>query len=261
MMTKNLLTPAEITGKMLDVSEKKANNSFGNMLLLGIMAGMFIALGSVSATVMWGTTGDLGISKFLGAAIFPVGIILVILAGAELFTGNNLMSLGLINGRITAGALLKNWTAIFVGNFIGSIFIAFLVYKGELWGTVGNLNHVGEKAVAVAQAKAGLTFSVAFFRAILCNIVVSLSVWMSLGATTAGGKILTLWFPVTAFVMASYEHVVANMFFIPVGIFHGAAVTWSQMAISFIPVTLGNIVGGGIIVPVAYHFIYLKAKK
>ncbi len=260
-MTKNLLTPAEITGKMLEVSEKKANNTFGNILLLGIMAGMFIALGSVSATVMWATTNDLGISKFLGAAIFPVGIILVVIAGAELFTGNNLISLGFINKRITLGGLLKNWTAVFIGNFIGSVFIAYLVYKGQLWGTVGNLNHIGEKAVAVAQAKAGLTFSVAFFRGILCNLVVALSVWMAMGANTVSGKVLTLWFPVTAFVMASYEHVVANMFFIPVGILHGAAVTWSHMAVTFIPVALGNIVGGGVIIPVAYHLIYLKGKN
>ncbi len=133
-MSKNLLAPSEIAEKMLDVSVKKARNTFGNMFLLGVMAGIFIAIGGAAATVMWGTTGDLGLSKYLGAAVFPVGLILVIIAGGELFTGNNLMTLGLMNGKITPGELMKNWCAIYSGNFLGSILIAVLVYKGQLWG-------------------------------------------------------------------------------------------------------------------------------
>lgn len=260
-MTKNLLSPAEIAEKMLDVSEKKANNSFGNMLMLGIMAGIFIALGGAAATVMWGTTGDLGVSKYLGAAVFPVGIVLVVLAGSELFTGNNLMTLGVMNGRISLGGLLKNWSAVYLGNFIGSIFIAVLVYKGQLWGGVNGLNAIGQKAVAIANAKSSLSFQAAFFRAILCNIVVVLAVWMATGASTVQGKVLTLWFPVSAFVISGYEHIIANMFFIPVGMFYGAPVTWGQMiTTNFVPVTLGNLVGGAIVVPVAYHLIYLSGK-
>lgn len=260
-MSKNLLAPGEIAEKMLDVSVKKARNTFGNMFLLGIMAGIFIAIGGAAATVMWGTTGDLGISKYLGAAVFPVGLILVIIAGAELFTGNNLMTLGLINRKITPGELMKNWCAVYSGNFVGSILIAVLVYKGQLWGSAEGLNLIGQKAVSIASGKAGLTFSVAFFRAILCNIVVVLAVWMAIGASTVQGKVLTLWFPISAFVLSGYEHVIANMFFIPVGIFYGAPVTWTGMIVSnFIPVTLGNIVGGAVIVPVIYHFIYLHRR-
>jgi len=260
-MSKDLLAPSEIAQKMLDVSVKKARNTFGNMFMLGIMAGIFIAIGGAAATVMWGTASDLGVSKYLGAAVFPVGLILVIIAGGELFTGNNLMTLGLLNGRISPGELLKNWCAVYSGNFIGSILIAVLVYKGQLWGNAEGLNLVGQKAVAIANAKVGLSFSVAFFRAILCNIVVVLAVWMAIGASTVQGKVLTLWFPISAFVMSGYEHVIANMFFIPVGMFYGAPVTWGTMAVSnFLPVTLGNIVGGAVIVPLAYHLIYLHGR-
>lgn len=261
-MSKNLLTPAEIAEKMLDVSEKKASNSFFKQFLLGIMAGMFIAFGGAASTVMWGTNGDLGVAKYLGAAVFPVGIILVVMAGSELFTGNNLMTLGLMKGRIKLSGLLQNWSAVYLGNFVGSIVIAWLVFKGELWGTPASLNVIGQKAVAIAQAKAGLSFSVAFFRAILCNIFVVLAVWMATGASTVQGKVLTLWFPISAFVIGGFEHVIANMFFIPVGMFYGANVTWTQMITSnFLPVTLGNIVGGAIIVPGMYYMIYLNKAK
>jgi len=258
-MSKNLLSPAEIAEKMLDVSEKKANNSFFNQFLLGIMAGVFIAFGGAAATVMWGTNGDLGVAKYLGAAVFPVGIILVVLAGSELFTGNNLMTLGVMKGRIKLSGLLQNWSAVYFGNFVGSIVIAWLVFKGQLWGTPETLNVIGQKAVSIAQAKAGLSFSEAFFRAILCNIFVVLAVWMATGASTVQGKVLTLWFPISAFVIGGFEHIIANMFFIPVGMFYGANVTWSSMiANNFLPVTLGNIVGGALIVPGMYYLIYLN---
>lgn len=262
-MNKNLLSPAEIAQKMLDVSEKKANNTFGNMFMLGIMAGIFIALGGAAATVMWGTTGDVGVSKYLGAAVFfPVGIILVVLAGSELFTGNNLMTLGVFSGRISVGGLLKNWSAVYLGNFVGSIIIAVLVFKGQLWGNADGLNVIGQKAVAIANGKVSLSFSVAFYRAILCNIVVVLAVWMATGATTVQGKVLTLWFPVSAFVISGYEHIIANMFFIPVGMFYGAPVTWSQMfTANFLPVTLGNLVGGAVVVPLMYYMIYMNKSK
>jgi len=261
-MTKNLLTPAEIAEKMLDVSEKKANNTFFKLFLLGIMAGMFIAFGGAAAVVMWGTNSDLGVAKYLGAAVFPVGIILVVMAGSELFTGNNLMTLGIMKGRITWSGLLKNWSAVYLGNFIGSIVIAWLVYKGQLWGSAESLSAIGEKAVAIAHAKVGLSFSVAFFRAILCNMVVVLAVWMATGASTVQGKVLTLWFPISAFVISGFEHIVANMFFIPVGMFYGANVTWEQMFTSnFLPVTLGNLVGGAVIIPCMYYMIYLNGSN
>lgn len=257
----NLLTPAEIAEKMLDVSKKKVSKTFVKMLLVGFMGGAFIALGSVAATVMWGTVGDVGIGKFLGAAIFPVGIVMVLITGAELFTGNNLITIGALNGHISWGALTKNWIAIFIGNFLGSVFIAGLVYAGHLFGSGDSLNGIGEMAVRIARYKTGHTFLVAFFRAILCNIVVSLSIWMATGISTVEGKILAVWFPIAAFVMAGYEHIVANMFFIPMGIFLGSGVSWGELVVNnFIPVTLGNIIGGGLIVPVVYHILYLQKK-
>ncbi len=170
---------------------------------------------------------------------------------------------GVFSGRISVGGLLKNWSAVYLGNFVGSIIIAVLVFKGQLWGgNADGLNVIGQKAVAIANGKVSLSFSVAFYRAILCNIVVVLAVWMATGATTVQGKVLTLWFPVSAFVISGYEHIIANMFFIPVGMFYGAPVTWSQMfTANFLPVTLGNLVGGAVVVPLMYYMIYMNKSK
>lgn len=261
-MTKNLLSPAEITQRTIDIAVKKAGNNFTTTLMLGVMAGIYIAIGSAAATIMWATSGDVGVGKFLAAAIFPVGIVLVLLAGSELFTGNTLMTLGWFNKKISFGGLMKNWAAVFIGNFIGSVLFAFLIWKGQLWGTEALVSDIGAKAIAVAEKKAHLTFSVAFARAILCNLAVAISVWVAAGANTVEGKIMAAWFPIAAFVIGGYEHVVANMFFIPMGMMLGADVSLQQLLIgNLLPVGLGNIFSGGLMIPVAYHFIYARHQK
>ncbi len=251
-----ILSLLEIYETMIDNSVKKANLPFLKSLLLGIMAGIFISLGAIGAMVIWGMDGSSVAKKYLGGAVFPVGIVLVVIAGSELFTGNALMSVGLLNKKIKASGLLKNWTAVYLGNFISSIFMAFLVYKSGLWGMDGSLNSIGEVAVSIGLKKTTLAFSPAFYRGVLCNIIVVLAVWISLATKAMSGKILSLWLPVSVFVISGYEHCVANMFFIPVSTFLGADISIAALFSNLIPVTLGNIVGGSIIVPVMYYIIH-----
>jgi formate/nitrite transporter len=260
-MEKMMLSPAEIANATVNAGKAKGSKPTFNLLVLGFLAGMFIAFGAAAATVIWGLSTLPAMGKFLGAAIFPVGIMLVVLAGSELFTGNNLMTLGMFKGEYSFGHVMKNWIPVYIGNFIGSVFMAYLIYASNLWATDGVLTAVGTKAVAIAEGKLALGFSAAMVRGILCNIVVVLAVWISVASKDVTGKIFALWFPITLFVLSGYEHSVANMFFIPVGMFLGGDVTWATMFTNnLIPVTIGNIIGGAIIVPGLYHILFGKNK-
>ncbi len=254
----HLLTPYEIYTNMIQTSVKKANTPFIKSLFLGIMAGIFIALAAIGAISIWGMNGDISIKKFLGAAVFPVGIVFVVIAGSELFTGNALMAVALLNKKISLSKLLKNWTAVYLGNFIGSVFIAFLMYKSGIWIQDGTLNSMGEFSVSVGNNKVALDFMTAFYRGILCNIIVVLAVWTASATNSMIGKIGALWLPVTVFALSGYEHCVANMFFIPVAMFHSTNITIVNLFQNLIPVTLGNIVGGAIVVPIIYFIIHSK---
>ncbi|MBC7334981.1 MAG: formate/nitrite transporter family protein, partial [Clostridia bacterium] len=218
-----------------------------------------------------------GLSRLAGGITFSVGLIMVILAGAELFTGNNLvMALGLYDRRITWQALLRNWTLVYLANFLGALLLVAIFYATNLWLANGAM--VGAKAVLTAQAKVNLTFSEAFFRGILCNWLVCLAVWLANAGKDAVSKILGIMLPVAAFVTSGFEHSIANMYFIPIGILLsdqvqvagalvrlgqdpvavGAALTWIKFLVAnLIPVTLGNIVGGAIFVGGSYWAVYL----
>lgn len=260
-MEKTISCPEEIANATVNSGKTKDSKTIANLLVSGFLAGMFIALGAVGATVVWGISTLPAMGKFLGAAVFPVGIILVVLAGSELFTGNCLMSLGMFKGEYSLGHVMRNWTTVYIGNLIGSVFIAYLIYASDLWMANGVLTDVGIKAVAIAEGKLTLGFSAAMVRGILCNILVVLAVWISVAAKDVAGKILALWFPVTLFVLSGYEHSVANMFFIPVGKFLGGDVTWASMIVNnLIPVTIGNIIGGAIIIPGLYYMLFRKNK-
>jgi len=260
-MEKLMLSPAEVADATVKMGKAKGAKGTVNLLVLGILAGMFIAFGAAGAVVLWGLSTLPALGKFLGAAIFPVGIMLVVLAGSELFTGNNLMTLGMFKGEYGFGHVLKNWVPVYIGNFIGSIFMAFLIYQAHLWGNGDTVNAIGEKAIKIAEAKVGLGFSAAMFRGILCNIVVVLACWISFAAKDVTGKIFALWFPITLFVLSGYEHSVANMFFIPVGMFLGGNVTWGTMIMNnLLPVTIGNIIGGAIVVPGLYYILFGRKK-
>ncbi|MBP3895089.1 MAG: formate/nitrite transporter family protein [Mogibacterium sp.] len=250
-------SPAEIAGIWIENGIKKAGLSIGKMLVLGIMAGAFIGFGSfvfVLATAAGGDAFQTMMAKLTGAALFPVGLMMVILCGAELFTGNNLMTLALMDRKISAADMLKNWGVVYIGNFIGSLLIAFLFAKSGLL-----TDAAAERAVAIAGAKTSIPFMSALIRGILCNMLVVLACWMQAGSKELVGKIFAIWFPIMLFVFAGFEHSIANMTYIPMGIFLGADVSWGAMlTANLIPVTIGNLIGGAAVVPFAYYYAYRK---
>lgn len=250
-------SPAEIAGIWIENGIKKASLSIGKMLVLGIMAGAFIGFGSfvfVLATAAGGDAFQAVMAKLTGAALFPVGLMMVILCGAELFTGNNLMTLALMDKKISAADMLKNWGVVYIGNFIGSLLIAFLFAKSGLL-----TDAAAERAIAIAGAKTSIPFMPALIRGILCNMLVVLACWMQAGSKELVGKIFAIWFPIMLFVFAGFEHSIANMTYIPMGIFLGADVSWGAMlTANLIPVTIGNLIGGAALVPLAYYYAYRK---
>lgn len=250
-------TPAEITEIWINNGVNKAKLPAGKMLVLGMMAGAFIGFGSfvfVLATSAGGDPFQGMMAKLVGAALFPVGLMMVILCGAELFTGNNLMSLALMDKKITAAQMLKNWGLVYLGNFIGSVLIAFLFAKSGLLADAA-----GERAIAIATAKCSLPFIPALVRGILCNILVVLACWMQAGAKDLVGKIFAIWFPIMMFVFAGFEHSIANMTYVPMGMFLGAELGIGAFVLNnLLPVTIGNIIGGACVVPFAYYYAYKK---
>ncbi len=258
-MEKRYLTPKEVAQATIKSGVSKANLKFSHTLILGIFAGMFISLGAYGDIVIMQTLKniDVGIMKFFGALVFPIGLMLVVMCGAELFTGNNLMTLALLDKKITLKQLFRNWSIVYVGNFIGSIFLVLILLKANLFS-----ESAATLSINIAKAKMSLSFEVLFLRAILCNIIVVLAVWMATAAQDIVSKIFACWFPIMLFVLSGYEHSIANMFFIPMGKLLGLSVSWIDMVtLNLIPVTLGNIVGGGLIVPVAYYICYVKTDK
>lgn len=244
-------TPKEILAIWIRNGKNKAALPSLKMLLLGILAGMFIGFGChifITATASETTV----ITKLIGSALFPAGLMMVIFCGAELFTGNNLMTLALMKGEITLKDMLRNWLIVFCGNMIGSVFIAFLLASSGLYtGDVMN------RAAAVATAKVSMPFAEAVIRGILCNILVVLACWFQAGAREMSGKILAIWFPITLFVFAGFEHSIANMTYIPLGMFAGADITVSSFLLgNLLPVTIGNLIGGALFIPLFYTLCY-----
>ncbi len=273
-------TPANTAEKLSDsVCVNKVNSSIVKLLILGILAGVFIGFGAQLATVAghdMGTYLGSGFTKLVMGAVFSVGLMLVVIAGAELFTGNNLVILSALDKRISWGKVLVHWGIVFAANFIGSILIVILIYYTDLWKS--SHYQVGAFALKIANGKVNLSFLEAFTRAILCNWLVCLAVWMAFSARYVIGKIFAILFPVMAFVASGYEHSIANIFFITKGLLlksHPEIVqaaglsanklsnlNWNGFIFgNLIPVTLGNIVGGGFFVAFLYWVVYLKPKK
>ena len=252
-----MLAPAEIAKSSIAIAEKKAKLSAFKMLVLGIFAGVFIALAATAATF-----GNVYVGKLAGACIFPAGLAMVVVAGSELFTGNCLMLAAVLKKKITWRGLLKNWALVFLGNFLGSLLIVLLVVYS------GAFDNISETVIATANAKVNLTFLEALFRGILCNILVCIAVWMSFAADTVPGKILAVFFPVMLFVLCGFEHSIANMFYIPAGIFEALRAGATVDSLNFgafllnnlLPVTLGNIIGGAGLVATGYYYTYLHKK-
>lgn len=248
--------PAEIARKVETAGVAKAALPLAPLLTLAALAGAFIAFGAAVYTVaMTGADPGSGATRILGGAVFSLGLILVIVGGAELFTGNALMVMAWVDGRIDLPALLRNWGVVFVGNALGATAIAAaMAGAGLLAGPVG------AKAAAIAEAKLALDPMQAFFRGVLCNALVCLAVWLSMAARDVVGKIFAILWPITAFVAVGYEHSIANLYLIPAGMLAGAEGSLADALANLIPVTCGNIVGGAGGVALAYRLAYGAAR-
>jgi formate/nitrite transporter len=274
------LVPADIARKAETVGAQKVRLDVWSLMVLAMLAGAFIALGAMFATtVMAGTDGILpfGVSRLLGGLVFCLGLVLVVLGGAELFTGNTLMVMALASRKVRLAEMLRAWAIVYVGNFVGAVGLAGLVFLSGQYRFGGGV--VASAALGIAVGKVVLPYAQALFLGILCNLLVCLAVWLSLGARTTSDKVLAVLFPVSAFVAAGFEHSVANMYFVPLGLFIKAAapdamwaeiaatpadfadLTWAGFWLSLIPVTIGNIIGGAVLVGAVYWLVYLRRRE
>jgi formate transporter len=251
-----VVPPALMARLVEEVGIRKVHLPIIPTLTLGILAGAFIAFGSMLYTVtITGSELGFGPTRLLGGVAFSLGLILVIIGGAELFTGNSLIVMAWASRRIGMAALLRNWALVYVGNLIGAVATAVLVHLSGVL-TLGD-GAVGGTADMIAIAKTSLDPVQAFVRGILCNILVCLAVWMCFAARSVSGKIAVIVLPITAFVALGFEHSIANMYLIPIGMLHQSG-TIDVMALlaNLLPVTAGNIVGGGVLVALVYWLVY-----
>ncbi len=271
-------SPPEMAGRVQSAGVAKAKLDFVSTSTLAILAGAFIAMGAELATIV-GTDTQMGYgpTRLTMGVAFSLGLILVVVAGAELFTGNTLIVMAWASGKVRTARLLRNWTIVFVGNLIGSLGTALLVYYGRVWTFDGG--KVGVTALTIANAKSSLAPEQALALGILCNSLVCIAVWLCFSARSTTDKILSIIFPITAFVASGFEHSIANMYFIPMGILlrgepavvqaaSAAGVsdlhnlTWTGFLLNnLLPVTVGNVVGGAVFVGGIYWLVYLRGAE
>jgi len=267
--------PLEMAERMEDVGVRKATMDPWSMFALAVLAGSFIGLGAEFFTLVITDSGlSFGMNKLVGGLVFCLGLILVVVAGAELFTGNNLIVMAWVVGKLTLGQVMRNWLIVYAGNLVGSLATVVFMYFTRQW--VFSDYHVGATALSIANAKVNLPFSAAITRGILCNALVCLAVWLTLSGRSVTDKILAILFPITAFVASGFEHSIANMYFIPMGILlkgepqvvEAAGLAAADLTLlnlqgfidNLIAVTTGNVFGGGFLVAAVYWFIYRRPK-
>jgi len=266
----SIKSPAELAKAACTASQTKSKWTVPQMLILGMLAGAYIAFAGFLYTVV---TQDLaqylgvGFAKFMGGSVFSVGLMIVVIAGSELFTGNCMMPLGYFAGCTPLKGIVRNWFWVYTANFIGSVLIAFFIYQSGLWN-----GPVGANALKIAAGKMNLPLGQAFFRGLLCNWIVVLAVWMSMAAGDVVGKIFACFFPIMLFVASGFEHSIANMYFMAMGLLirnsesvvtaaNLAPETLNSVSIggffhNLIPVTIGNMVGGILFVAGMYYLVY-----
>ena len=254
-------SPVEILSLLIAWSVKKTGYTFKSLFILSLFAGMFIALGAVFFTTITAFSTNQGTFKVIGGICFSLGLILVVLTGAELFTGNNLMIAAVAERKITTADMMKNWLTTYIGNLLGSLIVVMLVYFSQhhLIGDGKVANHM----IAIAENKVNLPFFTALSKGVLCNLLVCLAVLISQAAKSVPGKILCILFPITAFVAIGFEHSVANMFFIPMGMmvqgpYMPPITTYQFLFSNLLPVTIGNIIGGTILAGLLYQQAWSK---
>ena len=278
MVTFDAIMPASMAVRAEQSGIKRAATDPVTIFVLSILAGAFISFGAIFATTVTAGTGlPYGVGRLLTGLVFSAGLVMVIIAGAELFTGNNLIVMAWASGKVKTRALLLNWVLSFTGNFVGAIATAILVFYSTQY-TFGD-GAVGLVALNIASAKTSLDFIPALILGILCNALVCLAVWMLYSARTNIDRIMTAIPPVAIFAAAGFEHCIANIYFIPMGLFIRAGapdsfwraigktaadypgLTWSNFFANLFPVTIGNIIGGSVMVAAVYWFVYLRDTK
>ncbi|MBI5950816.1 MAG: formate/nitrite transporter family protein [Chloroflexi bacterium] len=279
-----------MAAKAEDLGVKKANLKAANMFALAVLAGAFIGIGAIFATTVaaggmsvkdaagaaaFSTGLPYGVTRLLVGLVFSVGLILVVVGGAELFTGNTLITMAYASKKVTLAQLLRNWGIVYVGNLVGSVLTAYIVFLGKQYSFGSGA--IGLAALNIGEAKTALTFVQAVALGIMCNALVCMAVWMCYSARTTTDKILAIIPPISCFVAAGFEHSIANMYFIPVALFikdfgdpkffetigKTAAdfphLTWGNFFLAnLLPVTIGNIIGGAIMVGMVYWFVYIR---
>lgn len=259
-------SPREIADRVEQIGVQKARLSFRSLFMLGTLAGGFIALGALFYTIV---ISDQNLSfawqRLLGGMVFSLGLVMVVIAGAELFTGNNLLIMAWADGRIHFREVLRNWVIVFASNLLGALFVVALV----ILSNHPAMNHeaIAQQYIKIAQIKSNLPFAQAFFSGILCNVLVCLAVWMAQAGRSVMDKVVVVVFPISAFVAAGFEHCIANMYFIPLGYLlnlqaaqpvSAESLHCSGLLNNLVPVVLGNLCGGSVLVALVYYVIYKK---
>jgi formate/nitrite transporter len=264
--------PGDVAANFIGVSRSKASLSSPTMQILALLAGAYIAFGAILFTII---TNDLapilgdGLTRMIGGVSFALGLVMVVIGGAELFTGNSLIVTGFLEKKVSFNELLRNWTWVYIFNFIGSLLLVFLFLYSGIWKANGGA--IGLRAINIANAKVSLSWSEAFFRGILCNWLVCMAVWLAAAGKDVVSKIAGIVIPISAFVASGFEHSIANMYFIPMGIAlqgqeamqavltSAPGITWGKFFVNnLIPVTIGNIIGGAFFVAFLYWTCYRR---
>jgi formate/nitrite transporter len=267
--------PRKIVQLVSETAQAKCKLSWLQLVILGILAGAYIGFGAELSTIV---TYDMserlgsGMARFMAGSVFSVGLMLVVIGGAELFTGNCLMALGLAGGKIPYMKMAKNWFWVYLANFVGALVLVGIMFAAGLW-KVGGMG-VGIRAMEIASSKCNLGWWEALFRGIGCNWLVCLAVWLAMSSNSIVGKIFGIYFPIMAFVASGFEHSIANMYFIPMGIFLKTTLVAAKSGLdlvnlswggflfrNLIPVTIGNIIGGAFFVGILYRMVYLRKNE
>jgi formate/nitrite transporter len=253
-------SPREIAERVEALCVAKAGTPLLSLVMLGMLAGAFIGLGSLFYVIV-ASDPSLGFaaSRVLGGAVFSLGLLLVVVAGAELFTGNNLLAMAWAQGCITTRDVLHNWAVVCASNFVGAVGLAAIVFlsgHAEM-----NDGAIGKTYLEIAAAKSALPFWTAFFRGVLCNVLVCMAIWMALAGRSVVDKFVAIVMPIAAFVAAGFEHSIANMYFFPLAMMLGAPVGLSWLWTNLVPVVAGNLVGGSVLVALVYYVIYRRPAR
>jgi formate/nitrite transporter len=261
MLAFDAYAPAQVASRVRAGGVTKVRLPLASSLALAVLAGAFIGIGAAFSTVaVAGSTLPFGLTRLIAGVTFSLGLILVVVAGAELFTGNNLVAIAWASRAVTTTEMMRSWLIVYVGNFIGAVVTALLVFWSGVWQAGGGA--AGDQAVLMAAAKCELTWEAAFIRGVLCNALVCMAIWLAYAGRSVTDRILAIVWPISAFVALGFEHSVANMYIIPLGMLIDDGRTAGLGAQGFIgnlvPVTFGNIAGGTLLVAAIYWFVYLR---